>query len=170
MGSSLILEYICKQGYGAKFIASISQKHTHVAGFGFVDDVDLLAANDSMEQTQEQVVDSLQGCLNSWELGLWVSGGALSAHKSHWTLIDFNWDRVFWQYAKVQDYLMQLTMKDASLRWLPLQHLECNKVERALGLHLLPDGNMKAELEFWKEQAYTWAAQVAQYKMDVAMT
>jgi len=73
--SSPIFEYVRKQGYGAKFIASISQKRTHVAGFGFVDDVDLLAANNSMEQTREQVVDSLQGCLNSWELGLWVSGG-----------------------------------------------------------------------------------------------
>jgi len=61
-------------------------------------------------------------------------------------------------------------MKDASGRRLPLQHLECNEAERALGLHLLPDGNIKAELEFWKEQAYTWAAQVAQYKTDVATT
>jgi len=139
--SSPIFEYVCKQGYGVKFIASISQKCTHVAGFGFVDDVDLLAANDSMEQTREQVVDSLQGCLNSWELGLRVSGGgALSAHKSHWTLIDFNWDGAFWWYAKVQDYLTQLTMKDASGRWLPLQCLECNEAERALGLRLLPDG------------------------------
>jgi len=74
--SSPIFEYICKQGYGAQFIASISQKHIHVASFGFVDDVDLLAANASTEQTQEQVVESLKGCLNSWGLGLWVSGGA----------------------------------------------------------------------------------------------
>jgi len=73
--SSPIFEYVCKQGYGAKFSASISQKHTHVVGFGFVDDVDLLAANDSMEQTQKQVVHSLQGYLDNWELGLWVSGG-----------------------------------------------------------------------------------------------
>jgi len=65
---------------------------------------------------------------------------------------------------------MQLNMKDASGRWLPLQCLECNEAERALGLHLPPDGNMKAELEFWKEQAHTWAAQVARYKMDVVMT
>jgi len=47
--SSPIFVYVCKQG--AKFTASISQKCTHVAGFGFVDDVDLLVANDSMEQT-----------------------------------------------------------------------------------------------------------------------
>jgi len=73
--SSPIFEYVHKQGYGVQFTASISQKQTHVVGFGFVDDVDLLAANDSMEQTQEQVVESLQGCLNSWELGLQVSGG-----------------------------------------------------------------------------------------------
>jgi len=73
--SSPIFDYVHKQGYGAQFVASISQECIHMASFGFVDDMDLLAANDSIEQTQEQVVESLQGCLNSWELGLWVSGG-----------------------------------------------------------------------------------------------
>jgi len=44
---------------------------------------------------------------------------------------------------------------------LQLQWLECNKAKWALSLHLAPDGNMQAELEFWQEQAHTWAVQVA---------
>ncbi len=61
-------------------------------------------------------------------------------------------------------------MRDASGRQLPLQCLECNEAERALGLWLPQHGNMQAEMEFWQEQAHTWAVQVARYKMDVATT
>jgi len=63
--------HVCKQGYRATLQASISKECIiQVAGFGFVNDVDLLEANDTINQTQEQVMESLQGCLNSsWELG-----------------------------------------------------------------------------------------------------
>jgi len=73
--SSLIFDYVCKQGYVVRFVSSISHNCIHVTGFGFVNNVDLLAANDSIEQTCDQVVQSIQGCLDSWEFSLWVSRG-----------------------------------------------------------------------------------------------
>jgi len=53
------------------------------SAFWFVYDVDLLAANDTIIYTQEQVVESLKGYMNSRELGLWVSRGALLAPQNH---------------------------------------------------------------------------------------
>jgi len=40
----------------------------------------------------------MQKTLDLWEKGLHTSSGALSAEKSHWTLIDFGWKNGVWEY------------------------------------------------------------------------
>jgi len=57
-----------------------------------MDNMDLLAANDTKDHSATSITQSMQEGLDQWELGLRVSGGALSRNKSHWTLINFDWE------------------------------------------------------------------------------
>jgi len=59
-----------------------------------------------------------------------------------------------------------LYMTDFSGARLPLHRMTSSEAERTLGVRLAADGNMLAEFEHHKSQAYTWATQVATYKTD----
>jgi len=134
-----------------------------LVGFGFVDDVDLVAANSSIATTPSQIVTTLQQTLDLWEKGLRTSGGALSAAKSRWSLMDFGWKNGKWFYRSVSDVPGRLFMNDVSGQRIQLDRLESWEAERSLGIRLAPDGNMKAELDYRVQQALTWANHMRQH-------
>ena len=83
--SSPILDSVQNAGYGVKLRSSVFKSKITTVGNGFVDDMDLLAADD-MNHSVTDIVQSMQEGLDR---GLRASVGALSANKSRWTLIDF---------------------------------------------------------------------------------
>jgi len=161
--SSPILDLVRNVGYGIKLRSSVSRSKITTVGNGFVDDMDLLAAND-MNHSATDLVQSMQEGLDRWESGLRASGGTLSANKSCWTLIDFEWVGDNWKYSLCATQPANLQMNDYTGNWMTLQQMESNQVERMLGVQLAADGNMEAEYGFRLSQAQTWAAQVATYK------
>jgi len=73
--SSPILNLVCQAGYGVRLMSSISKMMITTVGNGFVDDMDLLVADDTMVQTSASTTKSMQEGLDRWELGLRASGG-----------------------------------------------------------------------------------------------
>jgi len=132
-------------------------------GNRFVDDMDLLVADDTKVQSSDSIAQSMQEGLDQWELGLQASGGALLANKSHWMLINFKWEGENWKYSSCTKQPANLKMNDYMSNCLILQRMEINQVEQMLGVCLVANGNMQAEYDFQISQAQTWAAQVATY-------
>ncbi len=83
--SSPILDSVCNVGYGIKLTSSVFQSKIKTVGNGFVDNMDLLAANNTKAHSATSIAQSMQEGLDQWELGLWASGGALLANKSCWS-------------------------------------------------------------------------------------
>jgi len=106
----------------------------------------------------------MQTNLDLWEQGLRTSGGALSADKSRWTFIDFSWKNGEWKYMSQSQLPGQLLMRDVSGERRQLTRLEPWEAERALGVRLAPDGNMKIETQYHLAQAHQWAAQMILHK------
>jgi len=161
--SSPIFDMVRAHGLGATFCSNVTKANLHLVGFGFVDDVDLVAANSSIATTPSQIVNTLQKTLDLWEKGLRTSGGALSAAKSRWSLMDFGWKNGKWFYRSVSDVPGRLFMNDVSGQRIQLDWLESWEAERSLGIWLAPDGNMKAEFDYRVQQALTWANHMRQH-------
>jgi len=161
--SSPIFNMVRAHGLGATFCSNVTKADLHLVGFGFVDDVDLVVADSLHPTTSSQIVSKLQQTLDLWEKGLCTSGGALSAAKSRWTLMDFGWKQGKWFYRSVSDAPGQLFMNDVSGQRIQLDRLESWEAERSLGIRLAPDGNMRTELAYRVQQALTWANHMRQH-------
>jgi len=70
---------------GIHLVSNISKQKIKFAGFGFLDDADLLLVDMNNSMSVGTTIQNLQVLLHEWESGQWISGGALSAVKSHWT-------------------------------------------------------------------------------------
>jgi len=73
--SSPILNSVCTVGYGIKLTSSISKSKIITVGNRFMDDMDLLVADDTKAQSSASIAHSMQEGLDWWEQGLRASGG-----------------------------------------------------------------------------------------------
>jgi len=91
----------------------------------------------------------MQGALNHWEGGLRATGGALSASKSYWYLVDFTWNfrRQSWEYSSIADTPGNLLIHCVGDNTNPVSHqrLEPYEAEErsACGLHLMATRSVK---------------------------
>jgi len=67
-----------------------------MAGFGFVDGVDLCTTNPSHDGLK--VVQRMLESINMWAGLLCATGGALVPEKCVWHYIHNKWDNGWWQY------------------------------------------------------------------------
>lgn len=164
--SSPLFDLVRNHGLGTHLQSAISNTTTHFIGFGFVDDVDLVATTNTKQLNSNDTISLLQQTVDLWELGLRTSGGALSAAKSRWTLIDFKWDNGSWAYKSSKEQPATLTMQDVSGQRVSLTRLEAWQAERALGLRLAPSGTMQHEFAYRLELAQKWADQIRTTKVS----
>jgi len=151
-------------GNGTLLQSLLTTDMVKFVGFGFMDDVDLIVADNTTTRSPSSILQQLQQILDLWETGLWTSGGALSAKKSLWTFLDFQWKNGKWKYKSKTDLPGTLLMNNVSGARLPLDCLEPHKAEWSLGTHLAPDGNHATKLQFRKEQTLFWATQLTHSK------
>jgi len=103
-------------------------------GSAFMDDVDLLMADNTQSWDAQLTTESMQLCLDRWEYGLRASGGALSAAKSWWTLIDFDWEGTKWCYSTENMKPANLYMTDFTGVRLPLHRMTSSEAKWTLGV------------------------------------
>ena len=91
--SSLLFQLMKDQGFGASFLSMLSLIQTKFVGYGFVDDVDLVIT------AEKELFAKTQKGLNTWEGGLFATGGALqiTQDKTFYYIILFRWTNNKWE-------------------------------------------------------------------------
>jgi hypothetical protein len=66
-----------------------------LVGFAFVDDADIMVTADGSHGVTlpQEATSHMQASADTWVGGLHASGGTIVVDKSHWTLVDFAWDK-----------------------------------------------------------------------------
>jgi hypothetical protein len=108
----------------------------------------------------DEVKSQIQQSLTAWEGGIRATGGAIEPNKSHWYLIDFDWDDGNPVYRRVSKTGGHLQVHDPTGTTKPLKQLEPWDAERTLGVRLAPDGNMDTQFEWMASTARSWADKV----------
>jgi len=79
--SSFIFDMVHNLGNGTILQSLLTQKMVTFIGFGFVSNIDLIAADNTTPSSPSCILQQLQQTLDLWDMGLWTSGGALYAKK-----------------------------------------------------------------------------------------
>jgi hypothetical protein len=153
--SSVVLNMLRSEGCGAFFTSAISGEQLEFVGYAFVDDTDLVVSAEGADR--HGVVRDIQQALTAWEGGISATGGALVPEKSHWYLVDFQWQNGKATYKSIQECPADIRVKDTSGQVHVLRRLEPGQAERTLGVRVAPDGNMKEQYLFLLHTAQTWS-------------
>jgi len=88
--STPLVKILQEEGFIATFICMLSQTHRQMAGFVFVNDMDLIVTN--VTNDEKAVTLKMQNLLQLWHGLLQATGGDLVPEKCFWYLIDFQWE------------------------------------------------------------------------------
>ena len=134
---------------GGVFRAPITNLLTTLAGFAFVDDTDLLQTQHHHTETLDDIVDDLEGSLDTWQGTLSTSGGALDCddpNKSYWYEIEYEWNtNGRWKYSAF-DINAKLMMYDDSSGRKEVPHCHTDEAHKTLGVMLAPDENNRSQI------------------------
>ena len=162
--STVFFDVLRKHGYGALLQAPFSRRKLDIAGFGFVDDTDLVQTGLSTDDYWD-IATKLQSAVELWEKCTEMSGGCLVPAKSWWTLVDFTWHNGKWDYnSDMND--VSIEIKDSNGQQKVLEQLAANEAQKMLGVWLAPDGNNKKQVEEMRKQTVEWAEKVRTGAID----
>ena len=153
-----LLNMLRAQGHGAKFMSPMSKEITHIVGFAFVDDTDLITFDMfDNEKSWEDLSSCMQDAINRWEGGLKTSGGAIVPSKSWIYPIDFKFDnKGMYHYKTLNEIDPSFTVLDKKNVQQQLCCYEASIGKETLGVFLAPDGNNKAALKSLEDKAKKW--------------
>ena len=123
-------------------MSSISKQLFLIVGFAYVDDCDIFQT----AYSPLEVLNSMQQLINSWGSITEVTGGAISASKCWWYLIDFVWQRGRWVPCdELLSYDLQAKNYDGKI--VSLKRLRNNEAAEQLGVWIAPNGDRQFTLE-----------------------
>jgi len=94
--SSPLFDIMCTDGFVASFICAILKEHWAMAGFAFINDMDLIVSDAS--NLGAKVTEKMQQSLLLLHKLLQATGGDLVSNICFWYLIDFKWQNLVWSY------------------------------------------------------------------------
>ena len=146
------------KGHGAKFVSPLSKELTHIVGFAFVNDTDLLTFDMSdSEKSWDNLSDCMQEAINRWEGGLKTTGGALVPSKNWVYPIDFKFNsKGKPEYKSLEEIEQTYSVMDKDNNQQCLQRHEAHTDKETLGVFLAPDGNNNAAKLELEKKAKTW--------------
>ena len=151
--SSTIFKILRDQGYGTKFISSLTKAILHLVEFSYVDDCNLFSSSDTLDVT----FDHMQASLQDWERLIEVTGGCLVLDKSPWYLVDFVWNKGNWRFKDPADARFHLEAKMHNGDMAPLKRLQASEAMEMLGIYISPSGNQSKQVEAMRQITDTWA-------------
>jgi len=151
--STPLFQILMKEGFIAQVICSMSQHHRTLAGFGFVNDIDLCINNPSNNGVK--VVQRMQESINLWVGLLHATGGTLVPEKCFWYYIHNWWENGCWQYVTVTN-TQRLSMPDDTGNTINIPQLAPLEAHQTLGVWLAPDGNNEDEFNYLLEVSKSW--------------
>ena len=92
--NTVLFPELTEKNYGGVFRAPVTNLLTQLAEFVFDDDIDLLQTQRHDNEVINEVIQQLQGSLDTWQDPLNTSGGSLDCdnpNKSYWYIIVYEW-------------------------------------------------------------------------------
>ena len=135
---AILAETMKAEGFGFESWSLIRQRALAITCFAFVDDTDLIHANNDPSVDTKALIQEAQTGLKLWEDLIRVTGGDLAPHKSYWYLVEVIWKNGRWTYASEDDIPGDLWLGDGT-RERPLtlvDRLEPHQDEEALEVDL----------------------------------
>jgi hypothetical protein len=102
VASTPVLKTMKDEDFGCMYATSIKGKDLHFVGYSFVDDIDIIQSGQPGEPFQV-LATHMQENMDTWEGGIWTTGGALDPEKSCWYLIRFCLKNGHWAYVSKED-------------------------------------------------------------------
>lgn len=160
--SAALIEMMRSAGNGGHLVSPISGEKSHIIGYAFVDDTDLIQVDmRSNTITVEETLNKMQESIDRWEGGLKMTGGAIVPIKSWVYPIDFKFDdRGRWTYKSCDEINFPFSVKDHDDERNTLRSIEPSKGKETLGVILAPDGNNKDLVKELRTKSETWAEYV----------
>ncbi|CAJ1969985.1 unnamed protein product [Cylindrotheca closterium] len=172
--SSIIIQVMTAMGFGFECLTAIDSHLITAQCICFVDDMDVIKAGKSVEQSGEDICHSVQQAASIWAGGISATGGAINPEKSFWWLINFVWDsrEGKWRFRRTHqllpDHKLQIPGLTGELE--ALRRLEPDEAEKTLGVILAPLEDQQARVAHLKSISKKWAEQVRSghlHKYDV---
>jgi len=164
--STPLFQILMKEGFLAQIIWAISKHRSAMAGFGFMDDVDLCIMD--INGDREQVVKWMQDLINMWAGLLYATRGALVLEKCFLYYIHNMWSQGNWQYSK-NPTTQGMYIPDKNNQPTKIPQLSPSEAWRTLGVWLAPDGNIVDELQYLLEVAKSWQTSMLAAKVTHAV-
>ena len=152
--SSPIFDLMRSKGHGFEIISAITQASLRMAGFGFVDDTDLLHTL-KPHDTITDLLPSAQRALRDWNKFLRITGGALEPSKSHYVYIEQHWTQGTWRFREPPDINLQVESPSGHIQ--PLERINPSDARLTLGLFQCIDGNEKEQFKYMLDNIHSWS-------------
>jgi len=160
--STPLFQILTQDGFIAQIICAISGNKVEIAGFGFVDNVDLCIMGS--QHQGNTAIPHMQESLNTWAGLLHATGGALVPDKCFWYNIHNWWEKGAWQY-KQPNPENKLQVPDDAGKPIQIPQLAPGDARCTLGVRLAPDGNNKVEFFYLLDVAKSWQTSMAVAKI-----
>jgi hypothetical protein len=137
--AAVIIKSMKDEGFGYKVWMLILQRAVEIVGFVFVDDTNLIHANQDRKVPTQQILQEAQEVLSLWENLLHATGGALAPEKSYWYLVEVTRAKGKWTYKRERDYPFDLFLANGTSK---IDRLDVYQAKKSLGIMARPDGKM----------------------------
>ena len=161
--STVLLTIMRQKGYGLSILSTLSFSALVMAGFAFVDDTDIIHSANDPHTCPFEVLQQAQTALNTWEGILRATGGAIGVNdgnKAFWYFLDFKFTANEWKYKNSVELPGELVARNYDNSICPLARLNPSIARETLGIFLAMDGNQRAQIEYLKSKARTYAEQL----------
>lgn len=156
--STPLLNMLREAQKGGKFTSPITKNRTHIVGYAYVDDMDIISMNNQdINLTADEVMEDMQLAIDIWEGGLKATGGAIVPKKSWVYPINFTFDnKGQWHYQSADDIGVEFTVQDHQNIQNTLNTFGPSVGKEILGVILSPDGNNNNAVKAMKNKATEW--------------
>ena len=170
--SSKMFQVLHAQGLASKLIRPVSKQTLELCGFAFVDDSDIIAVSNNMNNPTKSLLD-IQKVLDKWEAVAKSTGGAIEPSKCWSYLMYFEWNKGSWKYG--ENSKAKLWSYDSANQRKEIQSISSSTAEKMLGVFLSPDGNDDAQIAYMKDKAvrlgeFIRTGHVQKHEAWIAMT
>jgi len=143
--SCILFDIMHQKEMSTTFEAKLTSSIVDLVGFMYVDDNDLIHSGPSQES--EEVVNTLQSRLKTWDKIIKVTGGAIRIDKSNWYGYSHKWNETEGTYELIDITDMTLKVKDENGVNTVIPQTPWTTPQEMLGHLATPAGDSKHQVE-----------------------
>ena len=142
--SSVILSNMKAAWFSYREWTLIHKQALVIVSFAYVDDNDLVHANNSPGVLNADLINEAQTMVSRWHGLVWATGGDLAPEKNILYLVALHWKNSRWQDCTVDDDPGDIWLPSSLV---PIERCKVTKPAEALGILSRPDGKMHTKVQ-----------------------